>query len=758
MFAFGAKATAQTSAALGPDLVQTPLTDPGVFPASDSEYSARAWGQFLAQADFDAVMASYAVLSELAGASTVDAASCKRIGPQLTAARRINPFSPALQRLQRNCARADGSARVGVDVEGRRLIDFLLAEGRGESAQFPILVATEADAAAMIESLDFQPLYGRYIVGSPSGGLPFVAIFYDPERKLERQLYFDFLRVWQSLHRDAEGSNYPAYLSGLAEHYLEGAQTAGNTAAELAAITLKLGRKELEPEAAIGELERLALAGSAPAAFELLPLCLISRDPDLCTRTAVDLVRPLAERGLVEGMVVMALAAQRGLGPPAQRKSEGFWLERASRRAGSGVALTAYAQLSASLDGEKQVSAGVRDALRKAARAGHPPALLLLAQWLRTDRLPALRGENRDRYLQRAVALGHAPAIAQLGLELLRARKYEPAWKLLEQAAARDEPSALGLLALAHDNGNVGRSSDPAKALALYRRAAMTGNSGAMRRLGRAYLRAELGLPANIESAEAWYLSAALFGNSRAAVDLAELYLANTQGLEGRAKDGYAVLERLAADGMVAARLRLAMALLLGQGVDANPAAALKLLSELEAEDNPEASFRLGQAHQFGQGAIAINHATARAHYQTGARHGDGPSMDQFARALYAGRGGPRERVEALKWWQRAALKGSESAANNLAWVRCSSRDERIRDPHKGTRDLGELLKRKPDANLEDTLAACLAASGQYEQAVATQRSAIAKAKLDPSLDAAERAVFAARLARYERGEAWFEE
>jgi TPR repeat protein len=721
---------------------------------------AEGWDEFLAHADFDTVMGTYGVLAQAEGAPEEPVQRCADNADKLAAALTANPFSPALHAYAAACVELglEPGERNPASARAQAVRTFLMRDGRGESAQFPILVPTEADAAALIESLGYEPLYGRYMVGSASGGLPFVAIFYDAKRKHEAQLYFDFLRVWQTLHRDHRGSRFPAYLSGLAEHYLDGASAAGNSAAELATVTLKLGRKELEPEQAIGELETLALGGSAPAAFELLPLCLITAKPERCIGTALDLVRPLAERGFAEGMVVMALAADRGVDKRAARGDRDAWLERAAKRTGVGIAMTAFAQLSLSLDDDERISEAERDAIRMAARAGHPPAQLLLAQWLRKERLKPLRGESAQKLLQRAVDLGSTPAMAQLALQELRARRYDAAWSLLERAVAKDEPSALGLVALAYDSGRVGRAADPKLALSYYRRAALAGNAGAMRRLGAAYLRGELGLDIRLHTAEAWYLSAAMFGNSRAAVDLADLYLANTKGFDGKAEDGYAVLERLAADGMVPARLRMATALLQGQGVKANPEAAVKLLLELEKQGVDDASFRLGQAYQFGQGDLAIDFALAREHYRLAAMRGHAPSIDQYARALYVGRGGERDRAKALEWWQRGAEKGNEAAANNLAWVQCSSKDAHIRDPAAGARQLGKLLDDKRTANLEDTLAACQAASGQYEQAIATQRSAIAKAALDPTLDAAERKVFAERLASYERREAWFED
>jgi TPR repeat protein len=328
----------------------------------------------------------------------------------------------------------------------------------------------------------------------------------------------------------------------------------------------------------------------------------------------------------------------------------------------------------------------------------------------------------------------------------------------LEQAAAKNDPTAMGLLAIGHDAGRMGLDADEERALTLYREAAQLGNGGAMRRLGRAYARGELKLKPDMARAEAWYLSASLAGNQKAATDLAELYLAGTEGMIGQASDGYAVIEKLAADGMVAARLRLAVALLLGQGVEANADLALQMLRELSADGNLAAEFRLGQIYEFGQGGVEPDLQAAREHYRVAAKGGHPDAIDYYARALFAGQGGARDRVEALRWWTQAAAKGHGPSIANLSWARCSSRDPAVRDPVDGTRLVSEALQRKPSANLNDTLAACLAASGLFDQAVATQQQTLDLAEQEPALGVEQKRAFAERLALYERGEAWSED
>jgi TPR repeat protein len=718
----------------------------------------RAWAAFQASADFDMVSNSYAVLN-LFPAVSPGAEICRAHATELLQSRAVNPFSPALQLMVERCLEVlDEAGQHRVEQErSRRLRDFLLADGHGESTQRPILIAAEVDAAALVQMIGGAPLYGRYVVGAASGSLPFVAIYLDASGKHEAQLHFDFLQLWMRLQSHG-AEQYPAILRGLAERYLTEADQAGNPGAELAKLTVELGREEITPAAAAARIEALALGGSIAATFELLPLCLIVEDQGRCARDAVNLVRPHAERGLAEAMIVLALAADRGIAGAGNHRDGRRWLDQAAKRLGEAEALTAYAQLSISIESRQQISRSAADALRRAARSGSAPATLLLVQMLRADRIRKLRSESADRWLRRAVDGGSTEAMAQLGLEYLRLGRFRDGWPLLERAATANDPTALGLLAIGHDTGKLGLDQDSAKAMTLYQAAAHVGNAGAMRRLGRAYANGELDLSIDMARAEAWFLSASLFGSQKAATELAELYLSGAQGVIGKPSDGYAVIEKLAADGMVTARLRMAVALLQGQGVKANAELAVRILQELAADQVAAADFRLAQIYEFGQGGVAIDLTVALAHYARAAQAGHLPAADYYARALYAGRGGPVDRAEALRWWTLAADKGNAGAIANLGWVRCSSRDPQVRDPLIGTRLVSEALQRKPSANLSDSLAACLAATGLFDQAVATQEQTLTMAEHDAGLDADQRRAFAERLAQYQDRKAWFED
>lgn len=715
---------------------------------------AQRWQSFVDHARFEAVTASYDVLGAFDQAQGSLAERCAAVAIELGNARRTHPFSPLLARMGERCA-ADEPSRERAAAESTTLRDFLLAESAGQTAHKPVLVMTEADALALVEQLGGEPLYGRYQVLLPAGRVQFVATWLDPVKQQERKLHFDILQLWHLLKTAPGEERYPAFEQGLTQRFLQESVAAGNGPAELAAITTALARRELAATEAAQRIEALALSGLNAAALELLPLCLTLADNGRCAANALDLVRPLAERGLGDAMLVMALAASRGVGGAGGARQAGHWMKLAGKRLGRVEADVAYAGLWLGVGDRATIDRDLARRIRGAARSGNIQAMLLLSDLLRHRRLAPLRGETPNAWLLRAAEQGSSAARRRLGVAALKRGDLAQGWELIEAAAADDDRAALSLLASALENGQVGLDADPARALRLFRRAAELGGTAAMRRLARAWQDSSLGLQANAGRSEAWYLSAVMLGDRIAASELAELYLVATPGFEGKPGEGYALLQELVADGVPGAQVRQATALLLGQGVVADVAQAMAMLRGMEAEGISAASFRLGQVLEFGQGGVSRDLAQARAHYKRAAAAGYLDAMDYYARALYAGRGGDRDRASAVKWWGRAARQGHTPSIANLAWTRCSSGDAGLRDPVAGARLVTDAMQRGRSANLTDTLAACLAAAGQYEQAAATQREALALAVAEPHLGPEVRKAFAVRLALYQRGEAW---
>lgn len=708
--------------------------------AAHADPWADRWGSFLGSAELPAVMAQYRVLDALDGIEDKEE-GCAQYGASLRRARDAQPFSPALQLAMVRCAVGEKARTEALALLGAQRA-FLLREGRGQSVLRPVLVATESDAAALVEGAGWTPLYGRYKVGAPGGSLPFIAIFLD-ERGQEKQLYFDFLRVWQRLDRDQPDARFPAYLAALSAQFLRGAEGVRNPAAELANISARLGDGKLELLDASVAIERLALDGYPPAAFEMLPLCLVAQDT-ACLKSARALVAPLAERGLSEAHLVLALAFD----ADGDKRAASKHIDHAAKRLGQAQANLAYAQLAFSL-GERGRTPLARQCLERAARANLADAAFLQAQ---------LAKPNRQRnWLERAAKAGSPAAAAQLALNAWRAKNAQQARRWMKTAADAGDPAGLALMALVAEVGSNQVVPDLDRAYRYFLRAADAGNAGAMRRLGRAFARGELGRSVDVVEAEGWYLSASVRGNQTAALALGELYLDGHEGLRGSVQDGLRIIEELAGGGLVAARLRLASVLIERNG-DGDAERGLKLLVELADEGQAAASFRLGQIAEFGQAGQAADATLARAHYQRAATAGHAAARDYLARALYDGRGGPRDRAAALRWWTQAADAGWRPAANSLAWVQCSSRDPAVRDPQAGTRRISDVLGVDRNANYQDTLAACLAASGLLDQAIETQREAIAQAMEATDISDSQRADFERRLASYLAGEAWEEE
>ncbi len=701
---------------------------------------AERWGQFLVSAELPGVLAQYRILDALAAGGDRDAA-CAQHGAGLRRARDSLPFSPALQLAMAGCAAGDTArAQAMALLQAQR--EFLLRDGRGRSALKPIEVVTESDAAALVEGAGWTPLYGRYKVGAAGGSLPFVAIFLDHDG-VERQLYFDFMRVWQRLDRDQRDARFPAYLDALTAQFLRGANNARNAAAELADISDRLGSGKIELDDASVAIERLALDGHLPAAFELLPLCLVA-DDSACLKSARALIEPLAERGLSEAHLVLALAQDRD----GQSRAAARHVDHAAKRLGKAQADFAYAQLAFSLgqDGRTPLA---RQRLERAARAGSPDAAFLQAQVV---------APNRLRYwLERAAKAGSAAASAQLALAAWRGKDAATARRWMQLASEAGDPAGLALMALVAEVGSNQVPPDPERAYRYFLRAADAGNAGAMRRLGRAFLKGELGQKIDLVEAEGWLLSASARGNQAAALALGELYLDGHAGLRGDADDGKSIIEELAGGGMLGARLRLASVLVQG-GSQTDIDRGMTLMRKLDEEGQTTASFRLGQIAQFGHAGQTIDLSLARSYYLRAAEAGHAAARDYLARLLYAGRGGPRDRQAALRWWQQAADAGWRPAANSLAWVQCSSTDPAVRDLQAGTRRISDVLGKAPSPNHQDTLAACLAASGLFDQAIETQRAAIAGTPGNEDITDAQRSAFERRLALYLKGQVWTED
>jgi membrane associated rhomboid family serine protease len=114
---------------------------------------------------------------------------------------------------------------------------------------------------------------------------------------------------------------------------------------------------------------------------------------------------------------------------------------------------------------------------------------------------------------------------------------------------------------------------------------------------------------------------------------------------------------------------------------------------------------------------------------------------------LYGRNGFPRDERQALAWYLRAAKKSDPAALNNAAWMYATNTDPTIHNPAAAleyARKAVDLTKAAPEANYLDTLAAAFAANTQFQEAVDTEKQALALSSPE------QKAIFGEALQKYE--------
>lgn len=122
----------------------------------------------------------------------------------------------------------------------------------------------------------------------------------------------------------------------------------------------------------------------------------------------------------------------------------------------------------------------------------------------------------------------------------------------------------------------------------------------------------------------------------------------------------------------------------------------------------------------------------AMAAYRQAADLGDS-SAQSYLGAIYdsGGQGLPKDGAQAVYWYRRAADEGDPGAQNNLAWAYATSTDPAIRNPAAALEYARKAVtagKDHPNAIYLDTLAEAYYVNRQFEDAVKTERLALASA------------------------------
>jgi TPR repeat protein len=316
-------------------------------------------------------------------------------------------------------------------------------------------------------------------------------------------------------------------------------------------------------------------------------------------------------------------------------------------------------------------------------------------------RLLNLAAEKGNAHAQ--LALGDAYRFGSLGKV-----DYRKAVSWFRRAALQDDARGLNDYGMAFYLG-LGVPRSTTSAAKMFRLAAQQNLHEAAYNLGTMYDRGQ-GVEQNYERAIQWYFKAAEQSDGAAEYRLGML---KDQGL-GMAKDEEAAaqwFDKALRHGSVEAMIRF---------------------SERPSPDNPASSYYLymaGTALLSGQG-VPKNEARARAVLLRAAERKFSPAYFQLARIYSDGLGVSKSEAKAIEYYEMVlgADRSDAVAYNNIAWVRVTSSDPKIRDPQKALEYALKAVELSGgnQAYAVDTLANAYFQVGQVDKAIAAETQALA--------------------------------
>ena len=122
--------------------------------------------------------------------------------------------------------------------------------------------------------------------------------------------------------------------------------------------------------------------------------------------------------------------------------------------------------------------------------------------------------------------------------------------------------------------------------------------------------------------------------------------------------------------------------------------------------------------------------------------------------AIYLKQSGVESRSQALHWSERAAQLGGPQAQNDYAWLLATSKFDELRNGTRALSAAREAVAQSPTAAYLDTLAAVYAELGDFSQAIATQKEALAAINTEQE---GLRDELKKRLELYKRSQPWRE-
>jgi len=182
--------------------------------------------------------------------------------------------------------------------------------------------------------------------------------------------------------------------------------------------------------------------------------------------------------------------------------------------------------------------------------------------------------------------------------------------------------------------------------------------------------------PANAEVAAPSFAALERLARNDARLELAAIY----ENGEGGAADGakaLGLIQQASEDGSVKAKISLARHYLDGIDVRRDLPTAIKLLSSVPDNADPDvaatAAAAVGKAVLVGEKAYrGKRYRAAFRNLEAAANHGNERAQYLLGNMYFGGSGLPKDYNQAIKWWKRAALHGdldAVTALGNAYWI-----------------------------------------------------------------------------------------
>jgi TPR repeat protein len=318
------------------------------------------------------------------------------------------------------------------------------------------------------------------------------------------------------------------------------------------------------------------------------------------------------------------------------------------------------------------------------------------------------------------------------------------ALSLFARAGELGHQDADLFLALGHLYGR-GIDQDISLARGLLTDLAKNGDALAMSHLARSMRASSEGA---VQAAD-WYRKAFAAGDPNAFLALAYMYIGGELSAPQPMSEANRLLRRAAAAGSAGAMVRLGHHYLSGTGVSKDYAESYALFLQASALGNADADVGLGYLHQAELVASSPDRS-AGYWYQRAARAGNVEGQLRWARMLL----NQQQGLKARSWFAAAARQNSVAGHNSLAWLLATCSDARLRDGPRALVHAQLAVDAQPSAGHLDTLAAAYAETGQFAQAVSTQRQALAALATS---DAGLRDELEHRMQSYRQAQVWRE-